>query len=46
MSIEDSFITATTTPQKRRCFRESFEGGFRSSLSSDDYIDQLDVNAD
>ena len=46
MSIEDSLITATANPQKRRCFRDSSEGGIGSGLSSDDYIDQSDVNPD
>ena len=46
MSIEDSLMTATANPQKRRCFRDSFEGSFGSGLSSDDNIDQSDVNPD
>ena len=45
MSIEDSLITATANPQKRRCFKGSFEGGFGSSPGSD-YIAQSDVNPD
>jgi hypothetical protein len=46
MSIEGSLLTATANPQKRRCFRESFEGNSGSSLSSDDYTEQPDVNPD
>lgn len=45
ISIEDSLIAATANPQKRRCFRDTFEGGVGSSLSSD-CIDRSDVNPD
>jgi hypothetical protein len=46
ISIEGSLLSATANPQTRRCFRESFEGNSGSSLSSDDYTEQPDVNPD